>query len=149
MGSWVGIQIRTQRRGGCDYDVEDVVTMSFKTAGGIPGAAAWNFASQIRADLLRINGTDGQIEVPVFANGPVRLETAEGVQTFEREHPPHVHQPLIQSIVDELLEGGVCPSTGESARRTTQVMDALLDQFYGGRQDAFWTRANQWPGRRR
>ena len=45
--------------------------------------------------------------------------------------PPHVHQPLIQSIVDEMNGKGRCPSTGESGSRTARVMDQILDEFYG------------------
>ena len=40
--------------------------------------------------------------------------------------PPHVQQPLIQSIVDELNGKGRCPSTGESALRTARVLDAIV-----------------------
>jgi len=60
-----------------------------------------------------------------------------------------VAQPLIQSVVDDLLGRGECPSTGESARRTSRVMDRVLDAYYGGRGDAFWSRPQTWPGRRR
>lgn len=132
-----------------DYAPEDTVTMSFRTQGGIPGAAAWNFAAGVRRDSFRITGTDGQIEFPVFDHGPVQLETAAGPQSIAREHPAHVAQPLIQSIVDDLLGHGVCPSNGETARRTSQVMDTVLHDYYGGRQDEFWTRPESWPGRRK
>jgi hypothetical protein len=27
------------------------------------------------------------------------------------------------------------------------VMDAVLDAYYGGRGDAFWSRPDTWPGR--
>jgi hypothetical protein len=40
--------------------------------------------------------------------------------------PAHVQQPLIQSVVDELLGRGTCPSTGESGARTSWVMDQLV-----------------------
>jgi 1,5-anhydro-D-fructose reductase (1,5-anhydro-D-mannitol-forming) len=132
-----------------DYDVEDSVAMSFRMEGGVPGAGLWNFASHIRSDRFRINGTEGQIEFSVFENAPVRLETAKGAETFVREHPPHVQQPLIQSVVGDLLGRNICPSTGESARRTTRVIDAALASFYGGRHDAFWERIESWPGWRR
>ena len=46
--------------------------------------------------------------------------------------PPHVHQPLIQSIVDELNGAGRCPSSGESAARTTAVVDEILREVRGG-----------------
>jgi len=42
-----------------------------------------------------------------------------------------VQQPLIQTIVDELSTGKPsCPSTGESAARTTRVIDSLLATHY-------------------
>jgi hypothetical protein len=59
-----------------------------------------------------------------------------------------VAQPLIQTVVDDLLGLGTCPSTGESARRTSRVMDQVLEDYYGGRSDAFWERPETWPGRR-
>jgi len=130
------------------YAVEDGVAMSF-SAGGVPGAAAWNFASTVRVDLLEISGTEGRLTLSCFGNEPPRLETASGVETFDRPNPPHVQQPLIQTVVDDLLGRGSCPSTGETARRTSRVMDAVLAAYYGGRDDEFWRRPDTWPGRRR
>jgi predicted dehydrogenase len=131
------------------YAVEDVVAMSFQTETGMPGTATWNFASAFRDDLLEISGTEGRLTCSVFGNEPLRLETASGVQTFDQPNPPHVQQPLIQTVVDDLLGRGACPSTGESARRTSQVMDQVLAAYYGGRDDEFWRRPDTWPGRRR
>lgn len=132
-----------------NYLVEDSVSMTFTVKAGVPGAATWNFAAHVHRDLFRITGTEGEIEFPVFDPAPVLLTTATGTQRIERDHPPHVQQPLIQSIVDELHGRDACPSTGISGLRTTQVMDTALAGYYGGRQDAFWTRADAWPGRRR
>jgi hypothetical protein len=67
---------------------------------------------------------------------------------LDRPNPPHVQQPLIQTVVDDLLGRGTCPSTGESARRTSRVMDTVLSAYYGGRDDEFWRRPDTWPGRR-
>ncbi len=129
--------------------VEDTVAMSFTTANGVPGTAAWNFTSAFPADECVIEGTAGRLVFTIFGNEPLRLESADGVQLFDRPHPAHVQQPLIQTVVDALLGRGECPSTGESARRTSAVMDTVLDAYYGGRQDTFWTRPDTWPGRRR
>lgn len=131
------------------YDVEDTVSMTFLTSTGIPGTAAWNFASAIRDDTLIISGTAGQLTFSIFGNEPLRLETNDGVQSIDRPNPIHVQQPLIQSVVDDLLGRGSCPSTGETAQRTSRVMDDVLAAYYGGRDDAFWTRPQSWPGRKR
>lgn len=131
------------------YAVEDAVTLTFRTQGGVPGIAACNFASAVRDDTLRVTGTEGEIAFSVFGADSVRLETGGGPQTFDVPNPPHVAQPLIQAVVDDLLGRGVCPSTGESARRTSRVMDAALAGYYGGRGDAFWSRPETWPGQRK
>ena len=53
----------------------------------------------------------------------------DAVEEIPSGDPPHVHQPLIQTIVDELNGQGKCPSTGDSAARTTWVIDAILREF--------------------
>jgi predicted dehydrogenase len=130
-------------------EVEDAVTMTFRTARGVPGAASWNFSSQVKEDRLEFFGTKGRVSFVIFDDTPVRLETERGAEEFAIANPPHVAQPLIQTIVDELLGRGTCPSTGESARRTQLVMDRVLADYYGGREDKFWTRPTTWPGRNR
>jgi hypothetical protein len=60
--------------------------------------------------------------------------------------PAHVHQPLVQTIVNELRGTARCPSTGETALRTMRVMDTVLERYYGGREDEFWKRCGSWPG---
>ncbi|MBI4624949.1 MAG: Gfo/Idh/MocA family oxidoreductase [Verrucomicrobia bacterium] len=129
-------------------DVEDAVTMTFRTAAGVPGSAAWNFASQVKDDRLEFTGTDGRVTLSVFSNEPLQLESARGVEFFELPNPPHIQQPMIQTVVDELLGRSTCPSTGESAQRTSAVMDRVLAAYYGGRDDAFWLRPLSWPGRK-
>lgn len=121
-------------------EVEDVVALTFLTADGVPGAATWNFASHATEDTLEFRGTHGRLSLPVFGGEPVRLETAAGAELFDLPNPPHVQQPLIQTVVDDLLGRGTCPSDGASARRTSAVMDAVLDEFYGGRAREFWRR---------
>ena len=128
-------------------EVEDAVVMTFRTSAGVPATAAWNFASQAKEDALEFSGTAGRISLSIFDGAPVWLATAHGIEHFDLPYPAHIAQPLIQTVVDDLLGRGTCPSTGESARRTTAVMDRVLAGYYGGRDDAFWTRPDTWPGR--
>ena len=130
-----------------NYEVEDTVSLSFRTMCGALGAGLWNFASEVHCDRLEISGTDGQIECSVFEDAPVRLKNSHGVYALEHEKILHVQQPLIQTAVDELLGRGSCPSTGVSACRTAHVMDRALAAYYGDRKGPFWERADAWPGR--
>jgi len=134
----------TARHLGGPSPVEDSVAMSFLAGAIIPGVAAWNFASAEREDAFTFTGTEGRLTFSLMGDEPLRLETAAGLREFSRPNPPHVQQPLIQSVVDDLLGHGACPSTGESARRTSQVMDTVLAEFYGGRTDEFWRRPETW-----
>ena len=131
-----------------NYQVEDTVAMTFRTGTDVPGAGSWDFASSLPHDRVTITGTEAQLEFPTFGNDAIRLESTAGVKTFERPNPPHIGQPLIQSVVDDLLGRGTCPSTGETARRTTRVMDAALNAYYGARDRCFWEDPSTWPGRR-
>lgn len=131
------------------YDVEDSVTMQFRAAGGALGTASWNFVSAGSEDTIEIAGTEGRIVMSTFGNEPIRLEASGGVETFERPNPPHIQQPLIQTIVSQLRGCGRCESTGESAARTAMVMDAVLQGYYGTRADGFWQDPRRWPGRQR
>ena len=119
--------------------VEDAVTLHFKTSRGVVGAASWNFAGATKEDLITIDGTEGRMMLSTFGDD-LRIETGSGAEELSIPNPPHVQQPLVQTIVDELLGRGTCPSTGETAARTSRVMDAALTNYYGGRDDAFWER---------
>ena len=78
-------------------------------------------------DRVEIVGSRGTIAFATFEDRPVEL-TIEGQTTrFEIPHPPHVQQPLIQTVVDALTGRGICPSTGTSAARTSWVMDQMLE----------------------
>ena len=134
------------------YAVEDAVAMSF-VAAGAPSVALWDFAAPDRRDLIEVRGTEAKLSLSCLGAEPVRLEArGKEAEEFDGSLPPHVHQPLVQGIVDELraVPGAPpCPSTGTTALRTMEVMDAVLSSFYGGREDAFWERPDTWPGRRR
>ena len=81
---------------------------------------------------------------------PIEVLNADGaiVQTLTFHPPEHVAQPLIQLIVDELLgnRDTVCPATSDNAIRISEVLYSILNSFYGGRHDEFWSRKDTWPG---
>lgn len=113
------------------YPAEDTVSMSFAFASGVQGGGAWNFCSFREEDRVEIVGDKGRIAFATFGNGPIVVETAEGVREFVIENPLHIQQPLIETIVAELNGRGTCPSTPESAARTSWVMDQVLAGYYG------------------
>ena len=125
-------------------DTEDSVAMTFRTPSGALGTAQWNFAASVREDTIEITGTDGRITLSTFGNEPVRLQFQHGDEAFNLPSPPHIQQPLIQTIVSQLNGSGTCPSVGHTATRTSEVMDTVLNDYYNGRDDAFWLRPETW-----
>jgi predicted dehydrogenase len=112
------------------YVAEDIVTGTFQFQSNIQGTGTWCFSGFQKVDCTEIIGDRGKISFSTFDAQPIRLITQTGVAEFSIEYPPHIEQPLIQIVVDELNGIGKSPSTGETALRTTWVMEQMLKNYY-------------------
>jgi predicted dehydrogenase len=108
------------------YKAEDTVTATFIFENGICGNGIWSFNAYNNLDETEILGAKGKIIYPTFSNEPVRLYNDDKIEEIDIEHPPHVAQPLIQLVVNELLGKGVSPSTGETGAHTSLIIDKIL-----------------------
>ena len=108
------------------YKAEDIVTGSFRFTSGVQGAGTWCFSAFENRDVTEIVGTDGRISYSTFDAKPITLTTTQGSKELAFDYPQHIAQPLIQTVVDELNGVGKCPSTGETAARTSWVMAQML-----------------------
>jgi len=108
------------------YVPADTVTASYSFESGVQGTGVWCFAADRISDVTKIIGTEGSITFHPFTFDPIRLTRAGNVTEFPIVNPPHVQQPMIQTIVDELNGLGTCPSHGESAARTARVVERIL-----------------------
>jgi len=80
-------------------------------------------------DRTTVFGAKGRLSFSTQYAESIIIERGDDVRKVEIADPPHVHQPMIQSIVDELNGVGHCPSTGDSGARTAWVMDQILADF--------------------
>ena len=113
------------------YAAEDIVHATLEFASGVRGVGVWCFSGFGEVDRTEIVGSRGRLTFETFGNAPITLETEQGAHPLTIPHPEHVQQPLIQTIVDELLtKTPSCPSTAESAARTTRIIDTLLATHY-------------------
>jgi predicted dehydrogenase len=115
------------------YAAEDIVSATCTFESGVRGTGLWCFTADRDGDRVEIVGSAGRIGFSTFDEAPVVLEREGRTEAFTVPHPPHVQQPLIQSIVDELNGEGTCPSTGVTGARATRVMDVLLAPYYAER----------------
>jgi predicted dehydrogenase len=105
------------------YMAPDLTSLTCRFENGAGGTGVWNFNGDRKTDSLTITGTAGTIETSVFADADVVVTQDGRRDVLPIRNPPHVHQPLIQSIVDQLRGGPLCPSSGESGARASWVMD--------------------------
>ncbi|HWR45644.1 Gfo/Idh/MocA family oxidoreductase [Sporomusa sp.] len=108
------------------YEVEDIVTANWKFANGVHGTGTWCFTSFENVDQVEFVGSQGKLWFDFFGQGPIQVKTGDGIVKYQYNDPPHVQQPFIQSIVNELLGIGECPGNLESAARASRVMDEIL-----------------------
>lgn len=115
------------------YPAADNIQGNFKFENGIVGNGSWcfNVGPNAEKDELIITGSEGQIRISFFGAPKVYLECkGKEVEVFEFEMPKHIQQPLIQTVVDDLMGVGECPSTGTSALRTNWVMEEMTYNYY-------------------
>jgi len=111
------------------YDVEDTVTATWRHASGVQGSGSWCYVCGQGEDAIEIVGSKGRISFEFFSDKPLKLVTAEGEQLLQIPNPPHVQQPFIQSMVDDLNGGAPCPGSIESAVRSSWVADEVLKNY--------------------
>jgi predicted dehydrogenase len=154
-----------------DHDAEDVVAMSFRTAGGALGTALFNFAAPRSQDELVIEGLSGRLRlrgldcwsplgVELRAERAPKATSAIGrnlralrkriklvthlQEQIRFERLPFAHRPMVEAIVAELSGREAGAPSGDAALRTARAMDAALADYYEGRGDAFWERPSSW-----
>jgi predicted dehydrogenase len=118
---------------GGGYAAEDVTTAAFEFETGSAGSAVFNFNAPSKTDLITFVGSEGEIETPIFTDSDLIVRRGDSERRISIRNPPHVHQPLIQTIVDQMVGRGACPSTGESAARASWVLDECVRDFYAVR----------------
>ena len=113
------------------YQAEDIVTGTYVFESGIHGVGNWCFSAFEDVDVNEIVGSKGKITFSTFGDEPVVLKSEAGTEEFSFKRPQHVHQPLVETVVEELTTGnGKCPSTGVSGARTNWVMGEMVKNYY-------------------
>ncbi len=112
------------------YPAEDIVSASFKFESNIIGSSLWCFTvnEDDKLDQTEIVGTKGKITFSFFNQTPIEIISEAKKELINPNWAKHVQEPLISSVVDELLGKGKSVSTGESGARANWVMDKVLNR---------------------
>ena len=114
--------------------------MDVVTQRNIRGRLAFYCAAEEKADRMIVTGTEGTMEFSVHGKMDIVIRNIQGnpVEKMEIRDPVTVEQPMVQSVVEDLLGLGRCDSRAEMVLSTYAVIDNVLEHYYGGRQDDFW-----------
>jgi predicted dehydrogenase len=110
------------------YPASDLVTATLRYPGDILATGTWNFAApaHTNVDETVITGTRGTLRYPTYSDTWVEVHPAEGdPQRLQFARPAHVQEGLIRAIVSHLLHGTPVHSTGYTALRTNDIMEAI------------------------
>ncbi|MCL1948260.1 MAG: Gfo/Idh/MocA family oxidoreductase [Turicibacter sp.] len=107
------------------YAPEDNIAISLLFENGILGTGNFCFTTKVSKDEIEIIGEKGNLRFACFGTSPIILETSETVQEFDVPKPEHVHQPLIQSIVNELNGMGKTANHLEDTTNTAWVCEQI------------------------
>ena len=95
--------------------------------GEVPASGTWAFGAAEDAEWCELIGELGTMRFAFFnGSNTIEITRPDGVERIEVDDPPHVHGPLVASIIAEMHGRGQCPSTGASALRTARTIDAIL-----------------------
>ncbi len=114
------------------YPAEDTVSGTWKHRSGVIGTGSWCFVVGEAAaeDSIEVIGETGKIALPCFSPGDLVLENQAGTTEMKFTNPRHISQNLVQQVVNELRGVGTCVSTGQSAARSSLVLDEMVKDYY-------------------
>jgi 1,5-anhydro-D-fructose reductase (1,5-anhydro-D-mannitol-forming) len=87
------------------YAAEDVTAAAFQIGGKVAGTGVWNFNAPASGDSIVFTGSQGEIATAVRADQDVVVTRGGQPNIYRFRNPPHVHQPLVQTIVDSQSTG--------------------------------------------
>lgn len=116
---------------GNHYVADDTTVANFVFSNGVVGSGTWAFATSENSEQERttIYGSLGKISFEFFGKPDIRIEIDNHeTETIVFPYPENIQICLIQTVVDELLGNGKCPSTAISAARTQLVMEKITSR---------------------
>lgn len=125
---------------GTGCPLENIVEFSFITEKGVKGRARFNCTAQEKSDRMTVIGTKGSMEFSI--HGKTDVIFRDNVQKVQKmidlPDPKTVELPMIRSVVEDLLGISECESKAKDVLITYRIIDEILNEYYGGREDDFW-----------
>ena len=108
------------------YAADDAVGATAIYPGDVIANFSCDYVADRQEDAVTVIGDRARATMAFFEPSPISLESDGRADTITVADPAHVHQPLIQQIVDH-LNGGPPPATGSAnGLRVCQLLDRLF-----------------------
>jgi predicted dehydrogenase len=112
------------------HGAEDTVSYSLLFKNGVVASGIFAYTIARAKESVTIYGSEGEVSMGFFVpNGDLRLIRNSVEKIIQLPDPPHVHQPLIQTFVNELRGGPFLESTGETALEAARIIDDILRKY--------------------
>lgn len=111
---------------GGDGPVETAVAFAARFPGDVVATGSCVYDATTNADRVTIIGTGGEVSMPFFRAGPIKLRVGTSESEELIPDPPHVHEPLVTRMIAALLDGAPNPCDGEAGAQATRMIDAIL-----------------------
>jgi len=112
------------------YTAKDAITACWIHENGITGSGNWNFGCNIHEDTVKIYGSKGVIEFPIFHDTPVILKSDLKNEELFIEHPKHVQMNHVENLRNAFFNPNFThPSTGATALHTSWVMAKIMGKI--------------------
>ena len=130
----------TAKNIGTGCPLENIVDICYVTEKNIHGTARFCCVADEKSDRMCVTGTKGTMEFSVHGKTDILIKDIDGqlVEQFHMPDPKTVEEPMVRSVVEDLLGISKCESKAKDVVITYEVIDKILERFYGGRSDDFW-----------
>ena len=108
------------------YTSKDAIVGNWMHKNGVMGSGVWNFGLNTAQDEVVIYGSEGEIRFAVLDEAPITISANIIEESLEIPHPKHVQEFHVLNMKKDLFGIQDHPSSGQTALRTSWVMDAIL-----------------------
>ena len=114
------------------FDMNDIETNAYERTknNGNVTVTDFIFSSDDVVNPINISKANIQFRPGIVSLQSFDATTGKSDIEMKFDNPEHISQNLVQQVVNELRGVGACASTGESAARTSWVLDQMVKDYY-------------------
>jgi predicted dehydrogenase len=106
--------------------VEDAAAIAFRFDGDVLGSAHFHWNTPIARDDMTVVGTAGVLSIgDLSGRAELTLECVDGKERWTSPAPTPVHLPLVEKVVDHLLDQAPNPCSGEQGAYPNAIIERL------------------------